>query len=60
MGDSQASGTPAKKPRKSPTGKQGSEYKMTTARIEVRRKKYCFWEMLIGKAPAEDLQEKKK
>ena len=34
VGDSHAC-TPAKKPRKSPTEKQGCEYKMTTAKIEA-------------------------
>ena len=34
VGDAQAC-TPAKKPRKSPPEKQGSEYKMTTAKIEA-------------------------
>ena len=58
VGDAQAC-TPAKKPRKSPPEK-GSEYKMTTAKIEAWTKKYCFWETLTGKAPAEDLQKKKK
>ena len=57
VGDSHAC-TPAKKPRKSPPEKQGCEYKMTTAKIEALRKKYCFWETPTGKALAEDLQKK--
>ncbi|CAB3986303.1 Hypothetical predicted protein [Paramuricea clavata] len=58
VGDPRAC-TPAKKPRKSPPEK-GSEYKMTTTKIETWKKKYCFWETPSGKPLAEDPQKKKK